>query len=87
MHFLYQQRKLERFILGFIDLWSKNTALQTAIDLGKPMSAFFQWISQSLTTCMYKLAKKCSHNCQQTSKISLKYHPKFEKKSVLIKDN
>ena len=53
MHFLYQQRKLERFLLGFIDLWSKNTALQTAIDLGKPMSAFFQWIPKSLTTCMF----------------------------------
>ena len=54
MHFLYQQRKLERLILGFLDLWSKNTALQTAIDLGKPMSAFFQWILKSLTTCMFR---------------------------------
>ena len=54
MHFLYQQRKLERLILGFLDLWSKNTALQTAIDLGKPMSAYFQWILKSLTTCMFR---------------------------------
>ena len=40
-------------LLFLTELWSKNTALQTAIDLGKPMGAFFQWILKSLTSCMF----------------------------------